>query len=145
MSELQSSLIQGDICRDARGTIGFCNDFDMSRVKRMYYISPSSEKIIRGWQAHQKEEKWFLCALGQFEIQLIKLDSFVQPSSALPVRYYKLRSDIFQVLHVPGGYASAIRTNSENAKLLVYSNFTLEESLSDDFRFTLDTWNVWEG
>jgi dTDP-4-dehydrorhamnose 3,5-epimerase len=116
----------------------------MTQVKRMYCISHSSEKIIRGWQAHQKEEKWFFCISGQFQVKLIKLKNFLQPSSASQVSSYSLSSDIIEVLHVPAGYASSIKANSENAKLLVYSNFTLEESLGDDYRFTLDTWNVWE-
>ncbi|HXH99858.1 MAG TPA: WxcM-like domain-containing protein [Sphingobacteriaceae bacterium] len=136
-------VIQGDVFNDVRGAIGFCNDFDMREVRRMYYISPASEKVIRAWQAHKKEKKWFLCTRGSVEVKLIKIDNFHNPSQNLPVTEFILHEDNLQILSVPGGFAIGIRTFTPDAKLHVYSNFTLKESINDDYRYDKDTWNVW--
>ena len=38
---MNTELIQGGMHIDARGTLRFCNDFDMSAVKRFYTIANS--------------------------------------------------------------------------------------------------------
>lgn len=138
------SLIPGSAIYDERGSITFCNDFDMAQVRRMYLIAPASTKVIRAWQGHRKEEKWFYCLSGAFEIKLIEVDNFDNPTSTSPVQSFLLNQNQPQVLHIPGGFASGIKAVSEDSKLMVYSNFTVDESMQDNFRYTIDTWNVWE-
>ena len=42
----------------------FCNDFDMSAVKRFYTIANSAEQPVRGWIGHKRETKWFFPLKG---------------------------------------------------------------------------------
>ena len=46
---MNEELIQGGLHTDARGVLRFCNDFDMSAVKRFYTIANSAEQPVRGW------------------------------------------------------------------------------------------------
>jgi dTDP-4-dehydrorhamnose 3,5-epimerase-like enzyme len=144
MSTNLPTLILGNAFSDERGSVLFCNEFDMERVRRMYLIAPSSTQIVRGWQAHQKEQKWFFCLSGAFEIKLVKVDNFNSPASELQALTFYLHCDQPQVLYMPGGYASGIKSTSAGSKLMVYSNFTVGESMQDDFRYTIDTWDVWK-
>ena len=53
-------IINGGTFKDSRGTLRFVNDFDFSEVKRFYQIENSSTDIVRAWQGHKIEEKFFL-------------------------------------------------------------------------------------
>lgn len=137
-------IICGEEFQDERGGVAFFNHLDMRPVRRMYVIAPLSPEIIRAWQGHRIESKWFFCISGAFEIKLIEIDDFHNPAPLLPIKNFTLSADKPQVLYVPGGFASGIKAISSDSKLMIYSDFTLEESSKDDFRYTVDTWNVWE-
>lgn len=139
----KSSLIEGNTFSDERGSVIFCNDFMMEQVKRMYIVAPSSTQKIRAWQGHKVEQKWFFCLSGSFEIKIVKVNDFVSPANNLPVSEFFLNSELPQVLHVPGGFANGIRAASPDSRLIIYSNFAVEESGNDDFRFDINTWNGW--
>lgn len=64
----KSELIHGGTHADARGTLRFCNEFDMGAVKRFYTISNSAECPIRGWIGHKRETKWFFPLKGTTEL-----------------------------------------------------------------------------
>jgi dTDP-4-dehydrorhamnose 3,5-epimerase-like enzyme len=136
-------IFQGEVFHDVRGAIGFFNTFDMAEVRRMYYISPASEGVVRAWQAHKEEKKWFFCPQGSMEVKLVKIDNFHNPSTDLPVSEFVLQENNLQILYIPGGFAIGIRSLIRDAKLVVYSNFTLKESINDDYRYDKDTWSVW--
>ncbi len=140
-----SNLIQGSSFSDARGKLIFFNEFMMKEIVRFYEIHPADHKVIRAWQAHKEEKKWFYCNSGAFIVNLIKIDNFDKPSKGLIPERYVLEAKDPQVLEVSGGYATGFRALDENAKLLVFSNFALQESGEDDYRFPPDQWNVdWE-
>ena len=44
---------------------------------------------------------------------------------------------------IPGGYANGFRALEPHSKLIVFSNFTVEESSSDDYRFSKELWFNW--
>ena len=67
---MNTELIQGGLHTDARGALRFCNDFDMSAVKRLYTISNSAEQPVRGWIGHKKETKWFFPLRGRTVIEV---------------------------------------------------------------------------
>ena len=71
---MNTELIQGGMHTDARGSLRFCNDFDMSAVKRFYTISNSSEQPVRGWIGHKRETKWFFPLKGTTEIVVEPMD-----------------------------------------------------------------------
>lgn len=128
-------LISGGVHHDERGSLHFNNDVLINQAKRFYQITPKNIGIIRAWQGHKVEQKWFYAAQGSFEISTIEIDSFTQPSNDLTVKSYKVDSDKADVLVVPGGYATGIQSLSENAILLVFSDVSLKQSKEDDYRW----------
>ena len=69
-------IIRGNSHQDQRGIITYNNDFNASSVKRIYTIENHSTDFIRGWQGHKREQRWFGCMKGAFEISVIKIDDF---------------------------------------------------------------------
>ncbi|SMC82394.1 WxcM-like domain-containing protein [Moheibacter sediminis] len=130
-------LLKGKIHSDERGTITFNNDFDASQVKRIYTIENNSVEFIRGWQGHKVEQRWFACINGKFEIQVIEIDDFQNPSKDLTIDKYELTTDALNFLHVPAGFVTAIQAIEGNSKLLVLSDYLLGE-IQDEYRFRLD-------
>ena len=47
-------------------------------------------------------------------------------------------------LYIPKGYANGLTNLSSNAKLIVFSDKLLEESLNDDYRFDYNFWDIWK-
>ena len=56
---IKPMLIQGGIHSDERGALAFVNSFGMEAVRRFYLIRHSDTRVIRAWQGHRTEEKWF--------------------------------------------------------------------------------------
>ena len=140
----EHQIIQGNIFSDDRGLLSFVNDFSLKPIVRFYEITPKDSSLIRAWQAHKKESKWFYCSQGAFIVKIIKLDSFENPSDNLTVFSFELNANNPQVLFIPGGYANGFKAISEESKLIVYSNFELEASKLDDYRFETNKWiNRW--
>jgi len=135
-------LIQGASFRDERGDLNFFNTFDMSDIVRMYEISPSETSTIRGWQGHKKEKKWFYCNSGSFIVNLVQVDDFDAPSKTIRPEQFVLESKKPSILEISGGYATGFKAQEEHSKLLVFSNFSLEESKNDDFRFPVEYWQA---
>jgi dTDP-4-dehydrorhamnose 3,5-epimerase len=139
----QPSIVNGSQHSDARGKISFINDCDLSKAKRFYVIEPADTEIVRAWQGHQFEEKWFYVVEGSFKIVLVKPDNWQHPSLDLPVEDYKLSADKIQILHVPAGYANGFQALESKSKIVVFSSFTVEESVKDDFRYDKSLWYKW--
>ena len=137
------TLFSGRQHTDVRGKISFINDCDLTMAKRFYVIEPADTKVVRAWQAHQREEKWFYVMEGSFKIVLVRPDNWQLPSLDLPVEEYNLSAAKMQILHVPGGYANGFKALEPKSKIMVFSSFTVEESLKDDFRFDKDLWFKW--
>jgi dTDP-4-dehydrorhamnose 3,5-epimerase len=123
-------VIKGNIYKDERGIIRFVNDFDMTFIKRMYCIEPELG-VIRAWQGHKKEVKWFYVVKGSFLVKTVTMDLQVRE------KYY-LSYNESMLLEIPGGYYNGFEAMEEGSVLMVFSNFGLEESKEDDFRESLD-------
>lgn len=130
-------ILEGKKHSDERGKITFNNGFDASQVKRIYTIENNSTEFIRGWQGHKIERRWFACMRGKFEIQVIEIDDFQNPSKDLTIKKYELTTDALNFLHIPAGSITAIQSKIENSKLLVLSDYLLGE-IQDEYRFPLD-------
>jgi dTDP-4-dehydrorhamnose 3,5-epimerase-like enzyme len=137
------SIILGENHIDERGIISFINTFRMDEIKRFYIISPKNTDIVRAWQAHTKEEKWFHVLNGCFLVVLVEIDDWNAPSDDIPHQEFVLHANKNQVLHIPSGYANGFIALEKDAKLLVFSNSSLEESAHDDFRFDSKKWYDW--
>lgn len=123
-------VIEGNLHRDERGVVRFVNDFDMSRVVRMYCIEPKLG-VIRAWQGHQKETKWFYVAKGSFLVKTIHMD-------ILEKKEYHLKDTESKVLEIPGGHYNGFEALEEGSVLMVFSDVGLEVSKEDDFRESVE-------
>lgn len=133
-------LLPGKKHKDERGIITYNNDFDASQIKRIYTIENHSADFIRGWQGHQIEQRWFAAMSGSFEIRVIKVDDFDNPSKDLSQNKYKLTADNLDFLHVPAGYITAIQALEEHSKLLVLADYGVGE-VQDEYRYPLEYFN----
>ena len=138
---LKARLINGGIYKDDRGALFHANDFNLSGVKRMYHIHQSDTGVIRGWQGHQKEQKWFHCIQGSFIVKLIEIDDWSNPSCECEHLSFVLSDDPCQVLHIPGGYANGFKALEENSIMMVFSDKEIQEAKHDDYRFETSYWN----
>lgn len=134
---MKPKIINGDCYKDDRGSLYYNNNFDATAIKRVYIIENKDNFIIRGWQGHKFEQRWFSAMIGSFKIKLIRIDDWELPSKDLPVIVYKISADKLDVLHVPEGYVTSIQAISEKAKLLVMANFLLGKT-KDEYRYPIN-------
>ncbi len=139
----EPSVIAGGEFSDARGKISYVNDFLLERVKRFYIIEHPSTEVVRAWQAHKYEEKWFYVIEGSFVVSWVKIDNWETPSADLKSEYRNLTSSKSEILHIPGGFANGFKALNPSSKLLIFSNFTTEESSGDIFRYDSRLWFNW--
>lgn len=130
----------GNAFTDERGCLLFNNNLDLSEVKRMYTIENKDTDIIRAWQAHKIEKRWFVAINGLFEIKMIKIDCFENPADDLVIKSFILDSKSMDCLIVEAGFASSIQAIESNSKLLVFSNYRFGE-VNDDYKFNPQKWN----
>jgi len=131
------TIIKGDCYTDARGTLFYNNDFDAYEVKRIYFIENANTRVVRAWQGHQIEQRWFSAVSGSFKITLIEVDNWENPSKNLEKLTFVINAEKLEVLHVPQGYVSSIQALEQGAKLLVMANYLLGE-IKDEFRYDAD-------
>jgi len=123
-------VIKGNSHKDERGVVRFVNDFYMTHVKRMYCIEPKMG-VIRAWQGHQKETKWFYVAKGSFLVKTLNM-------STLEKIEYHLKDSESNVLQIPGGHYNGFEALEDGSVLMVFSDFELKDSKGDDFRESLE-------
>ncbi len=138
-----SKIIPGGQFKDDRGTVCFINDFDMTPIRRTYVIHHPNIEIIRAWQGHKLEQKWFYSVVGSFLINVIQIDDWEDPSIDLVVTSHYLESRNPSVLYVPGGHVTGIKALTADSSLIVFSNMFVKESKDDDFRFDKNNWFNW--
>lgn len=130
-------LLEGKRHEDVRGVITYNNDFDASNIKRIYTIENHSTTFIRGWQGHQIEQRWFAAMKGAFEIAVIQVDDFENPSPYLPIQTFNLTDETLTYLQIPAGCITAIQANEKDSKLLVLSDYSLGE-IKDEYRYPIN-------
>jgi len=124
---MEVCFISGGRHLDARGCLRFCNDFDMSEVRRFYTISNSTEQPKRGWIMHKRETKWFFPLRGVTKIAVEKVGGGGQRRSFL------LDAAEPAVLCVPPEHWFLIEQDG-TAEVQIFSNCRVGEFPNDDFR-----------
>ena len=130
-------LVRGNSYKDLRGTLFFNNDFDMAAIRRIYVIENKSTNVIRAWQGHVIEQRWFSALQGSFKIELIAIDDWNMPNKKLERLQYIIDATKLDVLHVPSGCISSIQSFEEGSKLLVMADYLMGE-IEDQYRFPVD-------
>lgn len=126
-------FIQGGMHADERGSLRFCNDFDMSAVKRFYTIANSVEQPVRGWIGHKRETKWFFPIKGTTIIVVEGFNHEIHESYEKSVDEFELDANDPKVLKVPPGNWFCIKQDG-NAEVMVFSDCKVGEFANDDFR-----------
>ena len=132
------TLINGSAFSDDRGILKFNNEFDATEVKRFYQIENHDLHFVRGWQGHNIEQRWFSIFHGSFRIWVTSVDDFIANKMEQHTYEFILDSNVFDVLHVPAGYLTAIQSLERNAKLLVMADYKKGE-LNDELRFPFES------
>jgi dTDP-4-dehydrorhamnose 3,5-epimerase len=139
-----SCIIQGGEHVDARGKLTFFNDFDMKDVRRFYLIEHPDTSIVRAWQGHKKEQKWFYVVKGSFKVVLVRPDNWENPSADLKPSEFILEAIANRVLYIPGNFANGLKALEPESRIMVFSSFTVEESSKDNYRFDEHLWYSWK-
>lgn len=132
-------FFKGGFHKDERGIVFFNNSLDLTSVKRMYIIENKNTEICRAWQGHKIEKRWFIAVGGSFEIKVVKIDSFENPSDDLEPQTFILEGKSMDSLFIDECYASSIQALELNSKLVVFSDYHLEE-INDNYRFDSQKW-----
>ena len=134
------SIISGNCHSDAKGKLFYNNSFNASGIKRVYVIENTDTAFVRAWQGHRIEQRWFSAMAGNFEVKLIAVDNWDNPSKILQPLIFELSSAKMDVLYIPAGYISSIQAKTEGAKLLVMADYMLGE-VKDEYRFDANYFN----
>jgi dTDP-4-dehydrorhamnose 3,5-epimerase-like enzyme len=133
-------LIKGNIHTDPRGTIRFVNDFTFDGIKRFYTITHPDTNIIRAWQGHKLETKYFYITKGSFLINWIKIDNWEKPSTYLKINAHTLSETQSEILIIPPGHINGFKALEPDSTMMVFSDMLLEDSKNDDYRFPAEMW-----
>lgn len=128
------NIISGNLFEDERGKLSYNNLFNAIEVKRFYIIENVSNTFIRRWQGHKIEQRWFVAITGSFRIELIQIDNWECPSKKLEKSVFNISSSQLDVLHIPPGFISSIQSTEEGSKLLVMSDYLLNE-IEDNYKY----------
>ncbi len=137
-------VIQGEIFEDARGRISSLNSFRFGEVGRVYFLHHPDVSVLRGWNGHRLEKKWFYCVNGAFTIGLVEIDNWESPSKDLEVKMHRLSDTESRILCVPEGYASCIKADIPDSTLMVLSGKTMQDALEaqDNWKYEKNYWSL---
>ena len=130
-------IIKGELFKDNRGKLFSCNQFDMSRIKRIYLIENINSNYIRGWKGHKIETRWFFATKGSITINSILISDLEKAQPFSPIKTFKLNEDNLNVLEVPPGYATSVKQFSNGDRICVFADYQLGLSGDEDLRWKL--------
>jgi dTDP-4-dehydrorhamnose 3,5-epimerase-like enzyme len=134
-------IISGNFHSDERGVLYYNNKYNASAIKRLYIIENRDTDFIRAWQGHKIEQRWFCSVNGRFEINIIEIDKWDNPSKNLKQCVFTISDDKLDVLYIPPGYISSIRSLTDDAKLLVMADYEIGE-IKDEYRYDPEYFHV---
>lgn len=129
-------VTKGNFSFDDRGNVSYANEFDFGKygIKRFYNVENHRAGYVRANHGHAKEFKYMIAEKGTFLVIAFRMGEGI---NAEPIKFI-LNENTMNILCVPGGYYHGSKSLTENAKLKIYSNASLEDSLKDDFRLPWD-------
>lgn len=114
------TIIPGASHTDHRGTISFVNDFNFEGVNRFYNIHHPSTDIIRAWQGHTHESKYYYLVKGIWLIAWVKMD-FSIPEDQWIAEHIILKASDNNLLFLPPGYANGFRALESDSIITGFS------------------------
>jgi dTDP-4-dehydrorhamnose 3,5-epimerase-like enzyme len=130
---------------DDRGTfIPFLNgtnalpDQEGLVIKRVYYVYNYGRGVVRGFNFHKKEWKYFIIASGAAKFVAIDPENSEEVFTLISSARNPSR------IVIPPGYANGWVSLEDNTVLVCGSTASFEESIADDQRFDPFKWgDVW--
>ena len=144
MNKTRPYIIKGRNYTDERGELEFFNEFDMSPIKRVYFTTHCDIEVIRAWQGHTIESRWFRCVNGAFNVKLVEIDNWDNPSDDLKVFEYELTAEKQEILYIQNVYVNGFKALKADSKLLIMSNYGFNEIENDQIRFDQNKWTKWD-
>ena len=136
-------IINGEIFEDHRGAIISNNGFDLTDIKRIYTIHHPNKEIIRAWQGHLHEVKYFKCIKGSFVVAWKEIEQDLMNINNENAEYHILDSKNNEVLKIPNGYANGLKAIENDSSILVFSDFNLNDSIKEKIRYDSNQWLDW--
>ncbi|MDC0048067.1 dTDP-4-dehydrorhamnose 3,5-epimerase family protein [Verrucomicrobia bacterium] len=128
---------------DQRGEITHSNNSSLEKISRFYFIEHKSTEVVRAWQGHPVEKKMFVAVTGEFLLAWVKIDNFSNPSLNLQAEYIKLSPEKNKCVSIPAGYANGLKAIKKDSKILVFSEFLVNQSMEEKIRFPKHYWFNW--
>jgi dTDP-4-dehydrorhamnose 3,5-epimerase-like enzyme len=143
-SENKVAINNVEIFTDERGEISYSNDSSLEKFSRFYIIQHKSTQVVRAWQGHPVESKMFVPIAGEFLLAWVKIDNFSTPSPNLKADHIKLSAENNKCVSLPSGYANGLKALRENSRILVFSEFLVNQSMEEKIRFPKNYWFDWD-
>jgi dTDP-4-dehydrorhamnose 3,5-epimerase len=142
MENNQDSVVIRDIqsYTNELGVLNYNNSLILNKYKRFYIISHSSVDVVRAWQAHPQEGKCFIPVRGKFLVCWVEIDNFDNPSQTLKAESLILDSSEKRNIEIPKGYANGLKALEPDSEVMVFSEFSLVDSLEDNIRYDSNLW-----
>lgn len=125
------------VFEDLRGELTHFNELNLTSFKRVYFIENMNIDVKRGWQYHIQESKIFFATKGSFKISIRSFLDIHNPEINT-LREFILSEEESSFLFVPPKNANMVQSNYQDSKLMVLSDFHLDDSLKDKIRFPPD-------
>lgn len=116
---------------DDRGNLLTFNDFSLEKIKRMYQIEHPDIGMVRAWQGHKIENKWFYVIKGFFVIGYAAIDDFENPSPDITASIKIVKAEDRVVFYIPKGYANGLKSLESDSRIIVFSDLNLAEAKND--------------
>lgn len=135
-SSIKPRLLLGSIHLDNRGKLFHINNFDLTPVKRIYVIENIHVNYNRGWKGHLLEKRWFYCAKGEIEIQVVPISCF--ETNKPKIETFILTEKNLDILFIPNGFATSIKQKEMRSRVVAMSDYFLGESDDENLRWDSD-------
>jgi dTDP-4-dehydrorhamnose 3,5-epimerase-like enzyme len=140
--KIQPTIIPGGSHTDNRGTISFVNDFNFKGVDRFYTIHHPNNNIIRAWQGHTQDSKYYYPVKGSWVVAWVKMD-FEKPEIEWEVAFVKLKASDNKIIFLPPGYANGFKA-LEKDSIIIGFNAPGKEEEQEILRWDSGRWLDWE-
>jgi len=132
-------LLFGGSHTDHRGTISFVNDFDFKGVNRFYTLHHPETTMVRAWQGHVQEAKYYYPVKGSWLIAWVKMD-FNLPEDDWKPETIELKAADNKMLYLPPGYANGFRALEPDS---VMNGFSVAGSSEEEIvRWEQNKWGI---
>ncbi len=113
-------IIHGGSHTDERGITSFVNDFKFEGVNRFYSIHHPDKSIIRAWQGHTHESKYYYPVKGKWVVAWVKMNFAKDENKWIP-QYEIMDANDSNLIFLPPGYANGFKALENDSVIIGFS------------------------